>query len=94
MKIIKIIIATSILFISSCSLCPAQQADEQKIKDALIISTIKIQELEKQNVELKSIIQRVSDDLKLVKTIVQLDSLKTVYGIVVDDPKKKKVRDN
>jgi hypothetical protein len=90
MKIIKFIIATSILFISSCTLCPAQQVDEQKIKDALIISTIKIQELEKQNVELKSIIQRVSDDLKLVKTIVQLDSLKTVYGIVVNDPKKKK----
>jgi len=77
-KIIAIALACVFVLVSY-EICFAQ--DEQKLKDALIISTIKIQELEKQNIELKSIIQRVSEDLKSIKTMAQLDSLKRVYGI-------------
>jgi hypothetical protein len=53
----------------------------QKVKDALVISVIHCQDLEKQNEYLNSVIKKVAEDLKLIKTIQQLDSLKIVYGI-------------
>lgn len=55
--------------------------DLQKVKDALVNSVMYCQELEKQNANLNAIIKRVAEDLKKVKTIEQLDSLKVVYGI-------------
>jgi hypothetical protein len=93
MKIIgKIVLA--LILISGLAFAQQKPDDLQRVKDALVSQTLLVQDLEKQNLELKGIIQRVGDDLKLIKTVAQLDSLKTVYGIVVDDPKKKKVRNN
>ena len=59
-----------------------QKPDELlKVKDALVTSVIKCQELEKQNADLKDMLKRVGDDLRKIETIEQLDSLKVVYGI-------------
>jgi len=91
MKIIKNTIATLILFsvISFAQQEAKEQTEDlQKVKDALVNSTLYVQELQKQNNELNIILQRVANDLKNVKTIMQLDSLKKAYGIVSEEPKK------
>jgi hypothetical protein len=91
MKIIaKIVLA--LILISGLAFAQQKPDDLQRVKDALVSQTILVQDLEKQNLELKGIIQRVSDDLGKIKTISQLDSLKQVYGIV--EEQKKKVRNN
>jgi hypothetical protein len=92
MKIIKNTIVTLILFTVVSFAQQQPPEDLQKVKDALVNSTIQIQELQKQNNNLTQTLQRVADDLKKIKTVVQLDSLKKVYGIVEEskDEKKKK----
>lgn len=88
MKKISIVIMV-ILIIFSLSFVFSQQKDDlQTIKDALIFSTIQAQELQKQNNNLNQTIQRILDDLKKIKSVAQLDSLKNIYGI--EDIKKKK----
>jgi alcohol dehydrogenase class IV len=90
MKIIKNVIATLILF-SVISFAQQQTSEDiQRIKDALIISTIQVQDLAKKNQELALTIQRIADDLKATKTIEQLDSLKQVYGIPAETKEQNK----
>lgn len=72
----------------------AQSNDLQKVKDALVNQVLYTQALEQENVNLKTNLQRIADDLKLIKTAEQLDSLKKSYGIAVGpkkvvEPKKK-----
>jgi hypothetical protein len=79
MKRIKLLILLALLTFT----VKAQEKpdDLQKVKDALVNSVMYCQELEKQNANLNAIIKKVGEDLKLVVTIEQLDSLKVVYGI-------------
>jgi alcohol dehydrogenase class IV len=90
MKIIKNVIATLILFSVICFAQQQTSEDIQRIKDALIISTIQVQDLAKKNQELALTIQRIADDLRATKTIEQLDSLKQVYGIPVETKEQNK----
>jgi hypothetical protein len=62
--------------------------DLQKVKDALVNQVLKTQELEKKNAEMANFLSKFGDELKAVKTIQQLDSLKILYGLT--DPKAKK----
>ena len=64
--------------------------DLQKVKDALVIQVLKTQELEKKNGELTSFLTKLGEELKAVKTIQQLDSLKTFYGLAEKESKAKK----
>jgi cell shape-determining protein MreC len=89
MKIIKNVIIILILF-SAVSFAQQQSDDLQKVKDALVNQVLKTQDLEKQNANLNTTIQRVAEDLKKVKTIEQLDSLKTIWGIAEDKIKADK----
>ncbi|MBE3086896.1 MAG: hypothetical protein IMZ64_11845 [Bacteroidetes bacterium] len=43
--------------------------------------------MEKQNANLNAVIKKVAEDLKKVVKIEQLDSLKVVYGIKLEEPK-------
>ena len=62
--------------------------DLQKVKDVVVSQTVYVMALEKENIGLKNYLQRIADDLKAVKTLAQLDSLKKTYGIAVEEPKK------
>jgi thiamine biosynthesis lipoprotein ApbE len=92
-KKMKIAIAVLVVLVFTFALAfpQQQQPDElQRVKDALVISTIQVQDLAKKNQELSFTIQRIADDLRSVKTIEQLDSLKQIYGIPVEPDSKKK----
>ena len=80
MKKIQLLIVF-LVFLSLMAMAQQKPDDLQKVKDALVTSVIKCQELEKQNADLNAILKRVAEDLKKVKTIEQLDSLKVAYGI-------------
>jgi hypothetical protein len=75
-----------ILCFSAFSFAQQQPDDLQKLKDALVNQLLYSQALEKENTNLRGQINQVAADLKKVKTMVQLDSLKVVYGI--DESKK------
>jgi hypothetical protein len=77
----KKIIVVLLIFAGGIVLAQDKTDDLQKVKDALVNQVIYTQDLEKQNANLTKTIQKVADDLKNIKTIEQLDSLKIVYGI-------------
>ena len=82
-------ILLSMLFLSFCY--AQEKPDElQKVKDALVVQVIKTQDMEKQYANLTAYLNKVGEDLKAVKTIAQLDSLKSIYGLKEskDIPKK------
>jgi len=59
----------------------------QVVKDGLVNCTLKAQALEQQLATQTADINKFVADIKLVKTIAQLDSLKKVYGIIKEEPK-------
>ena len=85
MKIIKNIAVILVLF-TCVSFAQQQPEDLQKVKEALVNQVLYTQALEKDNISLKAQLQQVGIELKAVKTMAQLDSLKIVWGI---EPKKK-----
>jgi hypothetical protein len=77
----KKILIVGLLLIALPLFSQDQNTDLQKVKDALVISVMHCQELERQNANLNATIKRVAEDLKKIQTVQQLDSLKVVYGI-------------
>jgi len=92
MRNIKIVLGI-ILILATTAV--AQQKDElqavkdglQVVKDGLVNCTLKAQALEQQLATQTADINKFVADIKLVKTIAQLDSLKKVYGIIKEEPK-------
>ena len=81
----KIRILIVLLFLLPFLAGSQQNTDDlQKVKDALVNSVIYCQELEKQNANLNATLQKVADDLRIIETIEQLDSLKIIYGIEIN----------
>jgi len=60
--------------------------DPQKVKDAMVNYVLYSQDLEKANKQLTDLLNKFGADVKAVKTIAQLDSVKKVYGIA--EPEK------
>jgi hypothetical protein len=65
-----------------------QKDDLTKVKDALVNYVLYSQEIDKQNIRLSNDLKRILEDIKNIKTIAQLDSLKGVYGILEEKDEK------
>lgn len=86
----QVVIIVLMLMFSTSVFAQEKPDDLQKVKDALVIQVLKTQELEKKNGELTSFLTKLGEELKAVKTIQQLDSLKTFYGLAEKESKAKK----
>ena len=71
----------SLLFLSSLLFAKSVGDDPARVKDALVDCYITLQDVIEENNQLKSVLEKVENDLIRIQTVEQLDSLRIAYGL-------------